>query len=56
MAAVLSFWDRAPPLALAALAQLAGVDVELKPDPKASKDTQPTVRLASGCVYTGVES
>jgi glutamyl-tRNA synthetase len=56
MAAVLSFWDRAPPLALAALAQLAGVDVELKPDPKASKDTQPTLRLASGCVYTGVES
>jgi glutamyl-tRNA synthetase len=49
----LAFWDRAPPLALVALASLAGVPLELKPDPKASKDAPPTLRLASGCVLEG---
>ena len=37
-AAALTFWDRAPPYALVALAALAGVPLELKPDPKAGKD------------------
>jgi glutamyl-tRNA synthetase len=48
--AALTYWDRAPPYALVALASMAGVPLELKPDPKAGKDAPPTLRLASGCV------
>ena len=47
---VLSFWQRSPPLALLAAAQIAEVSVEGRPEPKFTKDSVPVLQLAS-CRY-----
>lgn len=44
----LIFPERAAPLAVLAAAKLAGVQLEVKPDGKLSKDAAPTLVFASG--------
>jgi glutamyl-tRNA synthetase len=46
--AALTFWERNPPLAAVAVAKLLDVDVAPDPDPKATKDTVPTLKLSTG--------
>lgn len=50
---VLSFWDKAPPLAAAAAAKLAQVPLDIKADPKGSKDTVTCLTLPAGDVFIG---
>ncbi|KXZ44656.1 hypothetical protein GPECTOR_64g150 [Gonium pectorale] len=52
MAATLSFWDRSPPFAALAVARLGDVAVAASPDPKATKETVPTLVVA-GETFTG---
>jgi hypothetical protein len=47
MAATLTFWDRNPPYAAVAVARLGDVPVSPTPDPKATKETVPTL-IVSG--------
>jgi len=44
----LTYWDRQPPLAAVALAKHTNVDLKHTADPKATKETIPTLRFASG--------
>ncbi|GLC51783.1 hypothetical protein PLESTB_000547800 [Pleodorina starrii] len=53
MAATLTFWDRNPPYAAVAIARLGDVAVSAMPDPKATKETVPTLTVA-GETFTGV--
>uniref|UniRef100_A0A7S0WYI8 glutamate--tRNA ligase n=1 Tax=Chlamydomonas leiostraca TaxID=1034604 RepID=A0A7S0WYI8_9CHLO len=50
----LTFWDRNPPFAAVAAAKLAGTALDVKPDPKATKDYVATLTFASGDKLTGV--
>ena len=50
---VLSFWDKAPPLAAAAAAKLAHVCLDIKADPKGNKDTATCLTLPAGDVFIG---
>ncbi|PNW76392.1 hypothetical protein CHLRE_11g467547v5 [Chlamydomonas reinhardtii] len=52
MSATLTFWDRNPPYAAVALARLANVPVAATHDPKATKETVPTLSV-SGETFTG---
>jgi hypothetical protein len=45
--ASLAFWDKAPAISAVAAARLAGLALDVKPDPKGSKDTVPTLTLSS---------
>ena len=45
---VLSYWEKAPPLAAVAAASLAGIELDAKPDPKATKDSPPLLTLPAG--------
>ncbi len=45
---VLSYFEKAPPLAAMAIAKLCGVDVEFKADPKFTKDSLPILSLLGG--------
>lgn len=47
-APLLSFWERAPPYGALAVSGLAGVPIEAKADPKATKDTSTKLTLPSG--------
>ena len=47
--AILSYYDRIPPVAIVAAAQLAGVPVDPAADPAATKDFVPKLKLPSGC-------
>ncbi|KAL0031306.1 hypothetical protein WJX79_002120 [Trebouxia sp. C0005] len=44
---VLLHWERLPPLAIQATAEIAGVSIELKADPKFGKDSLPLLLLQS---------
>lgn len=44
---VLLYWERSPPLALLAAAEIAGVGIELKADAKFGKDSLPVLLLQS---------
>ena len=44
---VLLHWERLPPLAIKAAAEIAGVSIELKADPKFGKDSLPLLLLQS---------
>ena len=44
---VLLHWERLPPLAIKAAAEIAGVSIELKADPKFGKDSLPLLLLPS---------
>ena len=44
----LLFWERSPPLAVLAAAELAHVSIDPKPDPKFTKDSLPILLLDSG--------
>ncbi len=44
---VLLHWERLPPLAVKAAAEIAGVSIELKADPKFGKDSLPLLLLQS---------
>lgn len=46
MSATLTFWDRNPPYAAVALARLANVPVAATHDPKATKETVPTLSVS----------
>jgi hypothetical protein len=48
-APVLFFPEKTAPLAVLAAASLAGVDLEVKADAKAAKDSQPVLTFPSGC-------
>ncbi|GIM07727.1 hypothetical protein Vretimale_11813, partial [Volvox reticuliferus] len=52
MAATLTFWDRSPPYAALAVARLGDVPLSAMPDPKATKETVPTLSVA-GETFTG---
>ncbi|KAG1668987.1 hypothetical protein FOA52_000580 [Chlamydomonas sp. UWO 241] len=52
--ASLSFWDKAPAISAVAAARLAGLPLDVKPDPKGSKDMVPTLTTSSGDEFTGV--
>ncbi|PNH09799.1 putative glutamate--tRNA ligase, cytoplasmic [Tetrabaena socialis] len=52
MSATLSFWERNPPYAALAIARLGEVPVAAVPDPKATKETIPTLSV-SGESFTG---
>lgn len=41
----LLFWERSPPLAILAAADIAQVSIEIKADPKYTKDSLPTLLL-----------
>jgi len=45
---ILSYFEKSPPLAAIAVANLSGVDVELKADPKFTKDSLPALSLPGG--------
>ncbi len=48
---VLLHWERLPPLAIKVAAEIAGVSIELKADPKFGKDSLPLLLLQSSrCV------
>jgi hypothetical protein len=49
VAPLLSFPGKTAPLAVLAAASLAGVDLEVKPDAKAAKDSPPVLTFPSGC-------
>ena len=44
----LTYWDRQPPFAALALAKHAHVDLSHEADPKATKETVPTLAFDSG--------
>ena len=44
----LLFWERSPPLAVLAAAEIAQVSIDAKPDPKFTKDSLPILLLHSG--------
>ena len=48
-APMLSYPEKTAPLAVLAAASLAGVALEVKPDAKAAKDSQPVLSFPSGC-------
>lgn len=45
---VLTYWERQPPLAALALAKHADVQLKHEADPKATKETVPTLTFPSG--------
>jgi glutamyl-tRNA synthetase len=45
---VLTYWERQPPLAAVALAKHANVSLKHEADPKATKETVPTLKFSSG--------
>jgi hypothetical protein len=49
-APLLTYWDRAPPFACVALSKYAGVELKHEADPKATKETVPTLQFDGGCV------
>ena len=44
----LMFWERSPPLAILAAAEIAQVSIEVKTDPKFTKDSLPILLLDAG--------
>lgn len=44
---VLTFWERSPPLAVLAAAEIAGVQLDAKADPKFTKDSSILLSLTS---------
>ncbi|BDA45805.1 Glutamate-tRNA ligase, cytoplasmic [Coccomyxa sp. Obi] len=51
---MLSYFEKAPPLAAMAIAKLCGVDVEFKADPKFTKDSLPALSLPGGDQLVGL--
>jgi hypothetical protein len=47
-APVLTFWERAPPLAAVAAAKLGDVDIAVQPEVKGTKDTPAVLAFATG--------
>lgn len=45
---VLTYYERSPPLACLAVAQLKGLSLQTAPDVKRPKDLPPTLQIASG--------
>lgn len=45
---VLLFWDKTPPYAVVAAAELVGFEIELTPDPAANKDYVVHLKLPDG--------
>jgi hypothetical protein len=48
---LLSYFEKAPPLAAIAVVQLSGVDVEIKADPKFTKDSLPALSVPGGWAF-----
>lgn len=46
--AALTYWERQPPFAALALGKYAGVGLQHAADPKATKETVPTLRFPGG--------
>ena len=50
---ILAFWEKQPPLAVAAASKLSGFNMDIKADAKGSKDTVTTLTLPDGEHFSG---
>ena len=50
---ILAFWEKQPPLAVAAASKLSGISIDIKADAKGNKDTPTTLTLPDGEQFSG---